>query len=179
MSVGERKIYIIVSQTGTMLSRVLKHVTGAEYNHVSLSLHSDLREMYSFGRKNPYNPFWGGFVRESPHYGTFKRFSNTKVIVLELCIDTEKYEEIQSLLNRMLREKETYGYNYVGLGLAAFRINLHWERRYYCSEFVKEVLRSVGVQAVQTLPLITQPIHFLEIPGAKIVYGGKLRDYTC
>ena len=34
----------------------------------------DLERMYSFGRRHPYNPFWGGFVIESPRTGTFKRF---------------------------------------------------------------------------------------------------------
>lgn len=62
-------LYIVVSQTGTLLSRVLKLITGAQYNHVSLGLQPDLEYMYSFGRKNPYNPFYGGFVIESPKWG--------------------------------------------------------------------------------------------------------------
>ena len=71
-------VYIVISQTGTALSRVLKFITGAKYNHASISLVPDLSKMYSFGRVNPYNPVHGGFVVESPHYGTFKRFSGTK-----------------------------------------------------------------------------------------------------
>ena len=31
--------------------------------------------MYSFGRKNAYNPFFGGMVKESVDTGTFKRFT--------------------------------------------------------------------------------------------------------
>lgn len=27
--------------------------------------------MYSFGRRHPYNPFWGGFVIESPRTGNW------------------------------------------------------------------------------------------------------------
>jgi len=34
---NQRQIYIVVSQTGTWLSRILKRFTEAEYNHVSLS----------------------------------------------------------------------------------------------------------------------------------------------
>jgi hypothetical protein len=70
-------IYIVISQTGTALSRILKFVTGAKYNHASISLVPDLSTMYSFGRLHPRNPFLGGFVVESPHSGTFKRFSGT------------------------------------------------------------------------------------------------------
>lgn len=77
MNGTHKQIFIVITQTGTMLSRILKRITGAEYNHASLSLSQDLTRMYSFGRRHPYNPFWGGFVIESPHAGTFRRFSDT------------------------------------------------------------------------------------------------------
>ena len=58
MSNQNRQLYIVISQTGTLLSRILKQITGAEYNHASISLPRDLERMYSFGRRHPYNPFW-------------------------------------------------------------------------------------------------------------------------
>ena len=74
MSNQNRQLYIVISQTGTLLSRILKQITDAEYNHASISLSRNLERMCSFGRRHPYNPFWGGFVIESPRTGTFKRF---------------------------------------------------------------------------------------------------------
>lgn len=95
-----KQLYIVLSQTGTVLSRILKFTTGAEYNHSSISLSEDLSKMYSFGRKNPYNPFWGGFVKESPHTGTFKRFQGTKVIIFAVEIDENLHRTIQTLRTR-------------------------------------------------------------------------------
>ena len=43
-----KQVYIVISQTGTVLSRILKLITGAEYNHASISLADDLSVMYSF-----------------------------------------------------------------------------------------------------------------------------------
>ena len=57
MNGNNKQIFIVISQTGTVLSRILKRITGAEYNHASLSLSPDLKKMYSFGRRHPYNPF--------------------------------------------------------------------------------------------------------------------------
>lgn len=74
MSNQNRQLYIVISQTGTLLSRILKQITGAEYNHASISLSRDLERMYSFGRRHPYNPFLGGFVIESPRTGTSSVF---------------------------------------------------------------------------------------------------------
>lgn len=54
MSNQNKQLYIVISQTGTLLSRILKQITGAEYNHASISLSRDLERMYSFGRRHPY-----------------------------------------------------------------------------------------------------------------------------
>ena len=59
-----RKIYIVLSFTGTILSRIVRFYTRKEYSHVSIALDENLDEMYSFGRLNPYNAFIGGFVHE-------------------------------------------------------------------------------------------------------------------
>ncbi len=174
-----KQIYIIVSQTGTILSRFLKVVTGAEYNHVSISLRQDLRRMYSFGRKNPYNPFWAGFVVESTRHGTFKRFPKTKAVVLALDVPPDKYEAISLMLSDMLAERNIYHYNYLGLCLSAFRIRSHWEHHFYCSEFVREVLLRNQVASDECFPSIVMPIHFLELPKARRIYAGTLKDYSC
>ena len=55
--------------------------------------------MYSFGRLNAYNPFIGGFVHESPKYGTFKRFKNTKAKIYSIEVDDRVYNEILRNIN--------------------------------------------------------------------------------
>ncbi len=172
-----KQLYIVLSQTGTMLSRILKLVTGAEYNHASVSLSSDLTQMYSFGRRHPYNPFWGGFVNETPYTGTFKRFQNTKAVVLAVEISGERYAEICKTVHWMYSQKESYHYNYLGLFLAAIHISYKKNHRYYCSEFVKEILLEGKVDGAEQLLPIVKPIHFLTIPH-KQIYCGILSDYS-
>ena len=176
----ETKIYIVISQTGTVLSRILKFITKAEYNHVSIGLAKDLQYMYSFGRKNPYNPFFGGFVLESKNFGTFKRFSDTKVMVLSLDIDSQKHKAIAERMEYMLNNKKEFGYNYWGLYLALFKIALKREKHFYCSEFVKQILLDFkidGSEMLEDIP-IPRPIDFLDIPNTHTVYIGKLKDYA-
>ena len=69
-----KKIYIVLAHTGTILSRIIKMRTGAEYTHSSIALDKNLEQMYSFGRKYSYIAFIGGFVREGASFGTYKRF---------------------------------------------------------------------------------------------------------
>ncbi len=173
---GREKVYIVLSQTGTILSRILKLITRAPYNHSSISLDDDLHTMYSFGRANPYNPFIGAFVEESPESGTFKRFKNTRVMVLEFEVDPQKRDELGHVLSEMLKERARYHYNYLGLFLAAIRVHREKKNCYYCSEFVKAMAQTLGLSGVETIPPIVKPMHFLNL-SHKTVYVGKLTDY--
>lgn len=174
----KKKIYIVITQTGTLLSRVIGLVSGAEYNHASISLAADLRTMYSFGRLNPYNPFWGGFVEESPHAGTFLRFSETRAMVLSVSVSEEQYDAIRGQLIRMMHQRRLYRYNYIGLGLAAFGICYTKAGCFYCSEFVREMLEEGRMSGCEQLDSIVHPIHFLELPDAHLIYRGRLREYS-
>ena len=69
-----KKIYIVLSQTGTWFSRAIKFFTKDPYNHASISLDKELNHMYSFGRKKVNNPLRGGFVREYTDKGVFAKF---------------------------------------------------------------------------------------------------------
>lgn len=46
-----RDIYIVLTGTGTAFSGIIKWFTKAELNHASIAFDSELREVYSFGRK--------------------------------------------------------------------------------------------------------------------------------
>lgn len=173
----EKEIFIVLTQTGTILSRALKLLTGAKYNHSSISLEDDLSYMYSFGRKSPYNPFIGGFMKESASTGTFKRFSNTDAVVLSIYVSEEKYKMMKSYLSQMYNNKKQYHYNYFGLFLAVFGIAFRKERCYYCSEFVRDILIQFDVVSKEFSPNIVKPIDFFQIPEGKEIYTGKLKSY--
>lgn len=174
----EYKIYIIISQTGTILSKLLKIITGAKYNHSSISLMDDLDTMYSFGRRCPYNPIWGGFVRESINYGTFKRFWNTDVVVMKIPVEKEVYLKMEEFLEKMYLEKNKYKYNYMGLFLAAIPICYTSENHYYCSEFVRDVLIRFQIVQEGEFSRIVKPIQFLENFEQQVIYSGKLRNFA-
>ncbi len=175
---NKKKIYVVVTQTGTILSRILKCITHNKYNHASIALDENLNEMYSFGRKQAYNPFWGGFVRESPKFGTFKRFKKTISKIIEFEIDEEKYNYIKEKLHSMNENNSQYHYNYKGLFVAWFGKKLTRKNYYYCSEFVREIVLDGDVVPDDFFGNITQPIDFLKIPNSKIIYTGILKDFA-
>ena len=170
-----KKIYIVMTQTGTLLSRVIKIYSGCKYAHVSLSLDKNLDEMYSFGRLNPYNPFWGGFIHEKVNSGTFKRFKNTVAGIEEFEVTDEQYDNIKNIIKKMEERINPYRFNILGLIGAGFNISVHMKDHFYCAEFIKYLLEAGGVKV--SLPKIVAPDDFMTIPNTKMIYMGKLSNY--
>lgn len=173
-----KSLFIILSQTGTVFSRVLKFFTRAEYNHASISLTPTLNKMYSFGRINPYNPFVGGFVEEGKNIGTFKRFIKTKALVLELKVSNDKYNAIKYFINYFSEHKTEFHYNYLGILFACFNKNIEFGKRYYCSQFVRTCLAQFNIENADELPKIIKPIDFLKLKNKEIIFKGFLKNYT-
>lgn len=172
-----RKIYIILTHTGTVLSRIIKYYTKDEFSHVSIALDPNLKEMYSFGRLNPYNPFWGSFVHEEINKGTFKRFKRTKTEVYSLFVTDEQYEKAKKIITYFNDNKEKYKFNILGLICVSIHKKIKRKNSFYCAEFVKHVLKVSGVSEVNYLPQIIRPEDFKQIQGLRLEYEGILRKY--
>ena len=170
-----KDIYFVLTYTGTWLSKQIRKYTKNEYSHVSLALDKELNNMYSFGRKNAYNPFWGGFIREYIDKGTFKRFYNTKCIIYSYEITDENYKLLNENISKMYEEKEKYKFNFLGLCAVVFNKKLNRKYKFYCAEFVKYILAKSNINV--SLPEVVKPEDFQKIEGIKEIYKGYLRDY--
>lgn len=170
------RIYIILTYTGTFLSKIIKKFTKAEFSHVSISLDEELNKMYSFGRLNPYNPFIGGFVHEGINIGTFKRFKKTKAAVYSLNITIEQYKKIEEMINEFEKNKDSYKFNIIGLFAVGFHKKINKECSFYCAEFVKYILDNANIEL--GLPEIIKPEDFKYLESLKLIYKGKFRKYT-
>ncbi len=170
-----KKIYIILTHTGTALSKIIKGFTKDEFSHVSIALDIELKEMYSFGRLNPYNPFWGGFVHEYIDKGTFKRFYKTRAKVYSLEVTEEQYRSIKSNIDQIKNNKEDYKFNIIGLFAVGFHKKIKKQKSFYCAEFIKYVMEKADIKI--DLPDIVKPEDFKNIKELQEIYGGLLRKY--
>lgn len=173
----KKNVYLVLSQTGTMLSRIIKVFKRSRLNHSSISFVEDLSVMYSFGRLDPSNPFIGGFVRESPDYGTMRQFRRTWAEVFSFEVEEEIYNRLRAMAEKMYENRKSYKYNYKGLFLATFNISSHTPYRYYCSEFVAMMLREGNIIPKDALTGVAQPMDMYALPGSTPVYAGPLRAF--
>lgn len=170
-----KKIYIILTYTGTILSKIIKYYTCDEFSHVSIALDSKLKRMYSFGRLNPYNPFYGGFVHEGVNIGTFRRFSKTRARIYSLEITEWQYEKIEDTIMYIKKMRKDYKFNLLGLFAVGFNIRIKGDKSFYCAEFVKYLLDQAKIAI--SLPELVRPESFKGIENLKLEYDGLLKLY--
>ena len=178
-----KSFYVVLSRTGTIMSRMISKLTGDWYTHASISLDDNLQTMYSFGRLWAYNPWFGGFVKESVEFGTMRRFRNADTLVLRIEVSEEKYEEIVAYVTAMYAERKKYKYNYLGVFFSKWRVRVSSRKgnRFYCSEFVKHLLERFGIIQPDEFGQVVRPMELLKLKqGGKgqIIYRGALCQFT-
>src|SRR5699024_8190162 len=110
--VEDRLMYFLFTDTGTNLAKLINFFTGQQLNHVSISFDNELREVYSFGRKKPKNPFIGGFVKEDIQSDFLK---NSDCAVYVYPISENDYRKIMQEIRSVAKDKDAYKYNIIGL----------------------------------------------------------------
>lgn len=173
----KRAVYIMLTDTGSWLNRMIKRYTNAPYNHASIGLDENLDGLYSFGRRKPKNPFYGGFVKEDVVEGTYRYFPNTTCVIYRMQVNQKEYKKIKQVIRKFEKLQTRYTYNF--LGLLAVTINKPIKRRkaYFCSQFIAEVFEQAGLKLFAKDNALVQPEDFRSLPNTEVVYEGKLYDY--
>lgn len=174
---GNRCIYIMLSDTGTLLTRAIRVYTHQQYNHISMVLDGDFDQIYSFGRVKASNPFIGGFINES-ETRIFDIFVDTTCTILKLDVDDTTYKSITESIKAFTKDRENYRYNLIGY--LGFIINHPIKRQnaYFCSQFVSETLERNGIKLFNKPPELVLPSDFLECDAMIKIYQGKFSQFA-
>lgn len=171
-------IYVVISQTGTVFSRLLKLMTQDPYNHVSISFDKSLNLMYSFARRKIYFPWIAGFIEECPTQGMFNRKPKTECCVYELTISSNQYQQLIRALQPFLIDSDRYRYNFLGLLFIWLGIPLERRHHFVCSQFVAYLLKEGGILEGDMQSSLMRPCDFSTLKQAKLIYEGKLKEYS-
>lgn len=171
--------YIMLSDTGSVLSKLIKRYTKIPYNHVSVALDEELSEMYSFGRKFPSNPLIGGFVREYIHKGTYARFKDTTCLICKMEITKDQYEKLIENIQHFKKRKRRYYYNILGIFTVLLNIPIRMPYGYVCTHFVSHVYERSGVKLFNKHCTLVSTVDFYYLGELTLdkVFEGKLSDF--
>jgi hypothetical protein len=170
---AQAKVFIVLTRSPTILSRLIHRVTRAEYTHAALALDENLEYMFSFGRRRVSNPFIGCFKRENLNDEIYGDCAELPGVVAEIPVTPSQYAEICDIVESFLLNHHNYSYNILGLIRNLVRMPVENNTRFFCSEFVYYVLNESGVCDLGILGEGIRPEMLLEINGC-IAFKGNL-----
>lgn len=170
----EHKVYILLTDTGTIFTRMIKFYTQQPLNHASLAFDYQLKEVYSFGRKKIRNPFSGGFVKENIRATLFRRAT---CAIYSCTVSDEQYKKMRKIINKMDKNQQEYKYNLLGLFAILFNFKLERKNAFFCSQFVASVLKESGSFSFNKPMCFITPHDLRENLSLPLVYEGDLDTY--
>ena len=174
----EHTIYILLTHSGSLLSKCINVYTKEPYTHVSIALDINLNELYSFGRLKPTNPLFAGFVKEDIVNGTYARFPNTKCALYSLSIDDIQYHRLKKELYKFKLNEDKYGYNLLGLFGVILNYPIKRKYNYFCSQFVATLLKNSGIYLIYKPAALISPRDFRKCKELSLIYEGRLKSYN-
>ena len=170
-----KNVYIVLSRTGTIFSRLIGLYTKDEYNHSAIAFDSSLKVMYSFGRNKRFNIFDNGFKAENFHEGLYVYFPNAKCCVLEVPVSDQEYDAMQEEVQSFIKQKNSYRYNLLGVIIYPIGFRLKRDKHYFCSEFVSRVM--TRCQDWNAIPEKTKPMDFYRKYNERLIYEGNILKF--
>ena len=169
-----KTIYILLTRSGTLLSKLVYAVTGASYTHASMAFDEELNCLYSSTRKNGYTMFPAGPSKEYLNRGVFRLRGDAPCALYALEVTDEAYVRARRRAEHMMARGELYRFNTLGLILCALHIRWQRRRHYFCSQFVSEVLQKSGSLDLPKHSTLMRPNDYAALPQLKCLYQGKL-----
>lgn len=171
-----KTIYILLTRSGTLLSKLVYAVTGASYTHASMAFDEELNCLYSSTRKNGYTMFPAGPSKEYLNKGVFRLRDDAPCALYALEVTDEAYVRARRRAEHMMARGELYRFNTLGLILCALHIRWQRRRHYFCSQFVSEVLQKSGALDLPKPSTLMHPSDYAELPQLRCLYRGTLAD---
>ena len=167
---AERTIYILLTRSGTWVSRLIHLATQDRYTHASIGLDGPDGPFYSFARKYRYLALPAGLVEEQV---TACRRA-VPCCLYELKVSEEAYARLRQKLSSMYIQREEYRYNILGLFACRFNLSLRRRRHYFCSQFVAGLLEDCGAVELPKPPSLLRPSDFCAVRGLRPIHQGAL-----
>ena len=169
-----KTIYILLTRTGTVPSKLIHAIKGVKFTHASIAIEPRTDRFFSYARRKPHNILIAGFIQENLHKGVFSWYPNNPCAVFSLEITDEAYNKIQNQIEYYMEQCENATYNITGFLTMIFGKGNRRELKHTCSQFVATMLEKSDAVKLPKPSQTILPTDFLNLPNLKPVYEGTL-----
>lgn len=171
-----KKIYILLTRSTTILSKIVYFVTGDTYTHASISFDDSLQPLYSSARKNGETMLPAGPCKEQFHRGFYKKNPNIPCALYVLNVSDEVYYRAKGETESIIGNSDYYNFNIWGLILCRLNIPHRRKANFFCSQFVAEILRRSSAMKLPKDTSLIRPSDYMCMPELVCMYRGILSD---
>lgn len=174
---GYKPVYIVLTDTGSLMSRMIKKVTGSAFNHSSIAFDESLNQLYSFGLGDTGSvPM---FSIESKDNTYLKRYKKVPSQVYAVFVTNEQYTAMKYKVNEFVKNKKKYRYNWVGLLGYMLNKPIEISNKMFCSEFVDNMFKFVDIDLTGKALGLVEPFDFAKSKSKQIykVFDDSLDKY--
>jgi len=163
---NKRYIYILLLCYPDKFSKIFCAISRCEYNHASIGLGDSDGTFYSYVTK--------GFRKETPiKYPTFKN-QEVPCKLYKIEVPDETYDATKIALDNHIKQAHNFKYNFCGLMLCLLRIVFPIKNRYFCSQFVCEILEKIKAVPLTKHSSLYLPDDFTKMQGLDLCFSGFL-----
>ncbi len=171
-----KQIYILLSRTGTVPSKMIYFFTRKHFTHASISLLPQTDSFYSYARRRLHNYLIAGLVREDVHTEVFKMFENGECALYSLEVSEESYDKMSELIDYYWNSYDKCTYKFSAIIPMWLGIKQKLKYKMTCSQFVATLIDKSNAYKLPKHPSLMHPTDFLQINEMKLLYRGKIKD---
>lgn len=160
-----KKIYILMTQYPGLDAKILRLRTRFPYTHTSIGFEEDMDTFYTFVSK-------GFFVESITRYEKPDRPS-FPCALYEVKVSEKTYNKLKEEVTTYIENKGELKYSTLGLVMCFFKIPLKRKNRYFCSQFVAEVLQKCEAIKLKKKSSLYFPKDFMKHKELKLIFKGN------
>lgn len=166
---SKNKITILLIQYPDTMAAAMGRLTGFRYTHATIGLGEDRNTFYSFVHK--------GFIVEKITRYLKPGREPFPCALYEIEVPSTIYQHIKKLLQSYAGRKAKMRYTRSSLVLSLlFKIPYKRRDRYFCSQFVAEVLQRSHAAQLPKNSVLYLPKDLHRLKETKLVFTGNLQD---
>ena len=169
---GKRYVYILLARYPDAFSTALRFITQNCFSHASIGLSGSDGLFYSYVTK--------GFRKEFPKmHPTYK---GKEILCRLYCLEIsdEVHSTAKAILDEHANRADDFKYNLLGVLLCLLRI-AHKKKsnnKYFCSQFVSEILEQLRVVPLVKHSTLYRPDDFTHMKDLNLLFAGYLSELT-
>lgn len=165
-----KKIYILLTSFPDAGSKMVGFMTHSIFTHASIGLGEDMNTYYSF--------VWKGFIVEKITKYLKPNVKPYRCELYEFEVTAEQHDIIKQIVLEFEATKQNYRFARWELVLGLMRMPIIRRNRYYCSQFIADVLKKSEVLKSKRNSARFFPKDFGKLAGGNMIFKGNLLGYA-